>query len=145
MIKIEQELAYFPKILKKISKGYRMPYLYGTVLNPHNGEKTYTAKKFLADTGAAITVLNRSFNLLFKDKNTPIIEEIPIQYGGSLTKLPVYNVKLKIKGIEFDIPAAFDKRLGTHSLLGNFGFLNNFDHFGISKKRNKLRLIKVKG
>ncbi len=143
MIKIEQNLTYFPQILKKIKKGYRMPYLYGTVLNPHNDKKTYTAKKFLVDTGASISILNSSFNDLFKDEKTPIIERIKIQYGGSSPELPVYNVKLKIKGFEFDIVAVYDKGLKTpYSLLGHFKFLNNFDHFGISKKRNKFSLIK---
>ena len=56
--------------------------------------------------------------------------------------LPVYLIKLKIKGVEFKFPAAFDKNMKLPSLLGHFAFLNNLEHFGISKSRKKLTLIK---
>jgi hypothetical protein len=120
-----------------------MTYIEGIVTNPHNEKKTFT-KTFIVDTGAAISVLNSSFGFLFKDSDTPIIEYVNLHYGGGTTKdpLPVYLIKLKIKGIEFEFPSAYDKNMQLTSLLGHFGFLNSFEHLGISKPRKKLTLIK---
>ncbi len=153
MIKIEEELKYVSNITTNIKKGCYMPYVYGVIINPHNGQQNKVAQLFLVDTGAAITILNRSFDFLFKGNQTPIIDNMPIQYGRSLLSdgkpvsvvLPIYNLKLKIKGFEFDIHAAYDKNIATHSLLGHLGFLNNFAHLGISQKRHKLTLIKEEG
>jgi hypothetical protein len=144
MNRIEQDLTYFPQIYSKTKSPYYMTYIEGTVTNPHNEKKTMSVKKFIFDTGAAITILNSSFGFLFKDSDTPIIEHVNIQYGGGITKepLPVYMVKLKIKGVEFEIPAAYDKNMQLTSLLGHFGFLNSLEHFGVSKKHRKLTIIK---
>ena len=35
-----------------------------------------------------------------------------------------------------------NKNMMLDSLLGHFGFLNELEHFGISKKRRKLTIIK---
>lgn len=142
MNRIEQELTYSTQIYSKTRSPYYMTYIEGTVANPHNDKKTLTIKKFIVDTGAAITILNSSFGFLFKDSDTPIVEYVNIQYGGNTVSLPVYDVNLKIKGIEFKIPAAFDKNMTLTSLLGHFGFLNELEHLGISKQRKKLTLIK---
>jgi len=144
MNRIEQELTFSPQIYSKTRSPYYMTYIEGTVANPHNDKKTLTTKKFIVDTGAAITILNSSFGFLFKDSNTPIVEYVNIHYGGGVTRepLPVYMIKLKIKGIEFKFPAAYDKNMQLTSLLGHFGFLNSLEHFGVSKQRKKLTLIK---
>lgn len=144
MNKIEHELTYHTQIYSATRSPYYMTYIVGVVTNPHNNKKTMVAKDFIVDTGAAITILNSSFSFLFKDSDTPIIEYVNIQYGGGISRepLPVYMIKLKIKGIEFDFPAAFDKNMKLTSLLGHFGFLNSLEHFGISKQRKKLTLIK---
>lgn len=141
MNRIEQELTYKTQIYKNTRSPFRMTYIEGIVANPHNEKKT-PIKTFIVDTGAAITILNRSFGFLFKDSGTPIVEHVDIQYGGNTVSLPVYDIILKIKGIEFKIPAAFDKNMELTSLLGHFGFLNELEHIGISKKRKKLTLIK---
>jgi hypothetical protein len=144
MNKIEHNLSYFPQLLIKSRSPYYMTYIDGIVSNPHNDKKTITAKRFIVDTGAAITVLNSSFGFLFHDNDTPIIDHVNIQYGGGATKepLPVYLIKLKIKGVEFEFPAAFDKHMQLTSLLGHYGFLNSLEHLGISKQRKKLTIIK---
>lgn len=144
MDRIEQDLSYFPQILINSRSPYYMTYIEGTVTNPHNDKKTITVKKFIVDTGAAITILNSSFGFLFKDNDTPIIDRVNIHYGGGVTRepLPVYLIKLKIKGVEFEFPAAYDKNMQLTSLLGHFGFLNSLEHLGISKQRKKLTLIK---
>lgn len=125
-------------------KPYYMPYIDGIVTNKHTGKKTLTAKRFIIDTGASITILNSSFHFLFKEEEqTHRINTVKIHYGGNTVELPVYEIKLKIKGIEFDVPAAFDKNMNNlHSLLGHLGFLNELTHIGISKKKRKVTLIK---
>jgi hypothetical protein len=144
MDRIEQDLTYFMQIYTKTISPYYMSYIEGIVINPHNGKKTLTTKQFIVDTGAAITILNSSFKFLFVDNDTPIIEHVNIHYGGGITKspLPVYMIKLKIKGVEFNFPAAYDESMKLTSLLGHFGFLNSLEHFGVSKRRNKMTLIK---
>lgn len=144
MIKIEQDLYYFPQILLKTRSPYYMTYIEGTVSNLTNEKKTLTIHKFIVDTGAAITILNSSLGFLFKNNDSHIIDHVSIHYGGGVVKdpLPVYIVRIKIKGNEFDIPAAFDKNMRLPSLLGHYESLNNFDHVGISKLRRKLTMIK---
>jgi hypothetical protein len=142
MNRLEQELTFFPQIYSKTRSPFYMTYIEGIVINPYNKKQTYTTKKFLVDTGASISILNSSLGFLFEDKHNPIIEYVNIQYGGGIVTLPVYNIKLKIKGFEFELPAAFDKNMQIPSLLGHYGFLNVFEHFGVSKQRKKLTLIK---
>jgi hypothetical protein len=144
MIKIEQELAFMPQIYLKTRSPYYMTYIEGIVTNPYNGKKIMNIKQFIVDTGAAITVLNSSFGFLFNDNQTPVLEYVNLHYGGGPTRdpLPVYLIRLKIKGEEFELPAAFDKNMNLTSLLGHYGFLNSFEHLGISKLRKKLTLIK---
>ncbi|WP_133994813.1 pepsin/retropepsin-like aspartic protease family protein [Dinghuibacter silviterrae] len=141
MERIEQELRFKHKIYNSGSSSYYMTYIDGIVINPQANLKTYTPQEFIVDTGAAITILNRRLSLLFTSQ-TPIIDYVTIQYGGNSVKLPVYQVIIKIKGIEFNVPAAYDKNMSLTSLLGHFGFLNNFEHFGISKKRKRFTLIR---
>lgn len=143
MTKIEQDLTYKPQIYLRSRSPYYMTYIEGVVTNPYNDKKTFI-KPFLVDTGAAITVLNSSFGFLFHESGTPIIEHVNLHYGGGVTRdpLPVYLIKLKIKGVEFEFPAAFDKNMQLTSLLGHFGFLNSLEHLGISKNRKKFILIK---
>ena len=140
---IDQDLHYSPQLYQHKRVGYYMSYIEGVVANPVNDKKTLTIHRFIIDTGAAITILNRSFSFLFKDGKTPIVDYVNIHYGGGISRepLPVYNVVLKIRGIEFKIPAAFDKNMTLTSLLGHFGFLNEIEHFGISKKRRKLKIV----
>lgn len=144
MNRIEQDLNYFPQVFLKTRSPYYMIFIDGIVTNPHNNKKTMTTKTFIVDTGAAITVLNSSFGFLFSENDTPVIDHVNIHYGGGVTKepLPVYLIKLKIKGVEFEFPAAFDKNMQLPSLLGHFGFLNSLEHLGVSKQRKKLTLIK---
>jgi len=118
-----------------------MTYIEGTVENLHNGKKGLTVYRFLVDTGASISVLNSSFGFLFV--NTPVIDTVSLRYEGSNAKaLPVYSIRLKIKGISFELLAAFDENMKITSILGHYAFLNNFEHLGISKLRKKLTLIK---
>ena len=147
MSRIELDLKYNTKILKKTGKGYYMTYLDALIHNPHTGEKSLVTKRFLFDTGAAITILNSSFRFLFYNSgtnvcNTPIIDNVTVQYGGSRVSLPVFRISLKIKGEEFDMLAAFDKNMKLPSLLGHFDFINKLEHVGISRKRHKLTLIR---
>lgn len=147
MEKIAYNLTYKRKLLKTSSRGYYMTYVDGLVSNPHTGKKSLTTHKFIFDTGAAITILNRSFNFLFIDrrtgkKTTPVEDNVSIRYGSGTVTLPVYKIKLKIKGIEFSLLAAHDQNMELNSLLGHFDFLNELEHFGVSKKRKKLTIIK---
>ena len=143
-VRLEFNLSYHLQILPKTRSPYYMTFIEGIVENPHNNKKTLTIHRFLIDTGAAISVLNSNFGFLFKDNDTPIIDTVSLHYGGGVVKepLPVYLIKLKIKGVEFEFPAAFDKNMTLPSLLGHYGFLNNLEHLGISRVRNKLTLIR---
>jgi len=129
-----------PLIPKDLNSHYYMTYLNGIIINPFNNKKDQIIKRFLLDTGSSISILNRTYVKFFKD--TKKINETAIQYGSGKRTLPVYNVILKIKGIEFKMCAALDSNLSSPSLLGHYTFLNNIQHLGLSKKRRKLTIIK---
>ena len=118
--KIEQDLKY----CQGTYKNYYMTYLRGVVTNLHTGKSTITTREFLFDTGAAITILNNQFIDLFENTETPVISYQKIQYGGNIVELPIYKITIEIKGVGFEIPAAFDKEMKITSLLGHLGFLN---------------------
>jgi hypothetical protein len=135
--KIEQDLKH----CQGAYKNYYMTYLRGVVTNLYTGKSTKITHEFLFDTGAAITILNNQFLYLFENTDTPVISHQKIQYGGNIVELPIYKINIEIKGITFEIPAAFDKEMTLTSLLGHLGFLNELEHYSVSKKRRKLTII----
>jgi predicted aspartyl protease len=120
---------------------YYITHIDAFVTNPANGVRSDLPKRFLIDTGAALTILNRQFNRLFEDGQTPE-DTTEIMYGGGLRKLPVYEVELKIDGHSIKVLAAHDDKMALDSLLGHYNFLNDFDSFNLSGKRRNFRLIK---
>lgn len=136
--KIEINLKEFPKISYK---PYYMTYIDAVVINIHTQVSSVITHEFIFDTGAAITILNAKFAYLFEDTDTPVITYQHIQYGGNVVKLPIYEINIVIKGQLFKLPAAFDKDMKLTSLLGHLGFLNELEHYWVSKKRRKLTII----
>jgi hypothetical protein len=137
-------------LLQDKSKPHYYPIIEGFVENPHkkDGYDSFirsTVQEFVIDTGASINILGRVFNRIF-DEETPIVDYTLIRYGtGQATKLPIYKVNLKLivdggNAVLENILFAYDKQLETH-VLGNFGFINDLEHFSISKKRRKLTFI----
>lgn len=135
--KIEQDLKY----CQGTYRNYYMTYIRGIVTNLHTRKSTMIPHEFIFDTGAAIIVLNNQFLYLFENSDTPIISHQKLQYGGNIVELPIYKITIEIKGIIFEMPAAFDKEMKLTSLLGHLGFLNELEHYSVSKKRQKLTLI----
>ncbi len=90
-----------------------MPMLDAVVMNMR-GEDIGVSERFLVDTGAVASVLNRKYeNLLSKEAQ---VDTLVVQYGaGSPRRLPVYDLKLKIKSIEpISLKMAFDNELSNY-------------------------------
>jgi len=98
-MELTEELTYYQSILIKNKKSpFKLSHIYGIIEHPQTKIRHSIAHKFLLDTGASISVLNRSFNTYIKDNNFEKIDTVHIQYGGNKAILPVYNANLIIKG-----------------------------------------------
>lgn len=141
-VKIDKDQTLRRGLLLKNPVNYYITFIDAFVFNPFNGVRTDLPKRFLLDTGAAITILNRQFNNLFEDGKTPLLDNTKILYGGGAKVLPVYNVELKIDGFNFKTVAAHDSEMYLDSLLGHYGFINDFRSINMSGQRKKFSLIK---
>lgn len=126
---IKLDLEYHDLNDKRGSK-YYMAFASAVVINRNNNRNSNISHRFLLDTGAAITILNNKFTALFQDDKP--IDEIQVQYGSSKKNLPIYPIRLMIKGYSFDIDAAFDAQLALPSLLGQHNFFNNLKSFSLN-------------
>jgi predicted aspartyl protease len=95
----------------------------------------------LIDTGAAISILNKEF-IDFINDDFKEIDYTTIQYGGNKVKLPVYEMIITLNGHDIPIRTAFDRNLELPSLLGQFGFLNEFKHVVFNYRLSISKLIK---
>jgi predicted aspartyl protease len=119
------------------------PRIYATVINKFNLQESELAVNFLIDTGASMTILQSNLKDLFN--GTKRIDVLKMYYGNGPEKnLNVYEIKIRIKGEEFNIQAALDEEF-THnySLLGVTKGLDQFYHNVFNfKKRNYLLTYK---
>ncbi len=100
-----------------------------------------SAEEFLIDSGASISIIHHRHRNLFKGI-TPI-DTTTIIFGNSQTPMKVYEVILKINGVEFEILAALANKLGiNYSLLGYHKGIEIFDFFIMNNRENKFKLVK---
>lgn len=113
-----QELLAF----KSYPKFVHLPYVDVILKNLSTGIIDQSTSRFLIDTGASISIINKRYEQFVK-KMSPI-DELPIKYGsGKNRNLPIYYVGILIKGVTFEIPVAYDDEC-HFLLLGHFEFLN---------------------
>jgi predicted aspartyl protease len=125
--------------LKRAKDFYKTCIVDAIIYNSEGNYKSDYTYPFLIDTGAAITILNLSFNSFIEMSKLIQIDEMEIQYGaGKVKKLPVYKLRLSIKGNIYDIKAAHDKELTLTSLIGMYGFINDLDTLVVSKDTTQL-------
>ena len=118
-----------------------LPYVDVVLKNIETSNTTDTTQEFLFDTGASISILNIKYEEFLKD--IPIIDYLNIQYGGGRQKkLPVYRIGIIIKGIAFEINAAYDGTI-PFNLLGHFSFFDNLSYLLFDSAANQLRMIKT--
>jgi len=139
-INIEESLTFYKNVLERSESSFRMATIYGILRYPRTGKETESFHKFLIDTGASISILNREF-VDFIDNNFKEIDRTTVQYGGKRVTLPVYEMILTIKEYNFPMRMAFDKHLELPSLLGQFDFLNKFNHVIFDYKKSYSKLI----
>ncbi len=141
-LEINEEITWCENLLERGKSSYKMSYLYAIIQYPRTGKETLNACRFLIDTGASISILNREFSDFIED-NFREIDYLTVQYGGSNKRLPVYEFNLKIKGYCFNnVRMAYDNTMVLPSLLGQFDFLNTLDYLHIDyKKKKQTKLI----
>lgn len=118
---------------KKTKNGhYYSPIFIGDIINPQN-DVQISDHSFLIDTGASLCVLNNKCGALFEDASPT--DYIDIAYGQGVSKnCPVYSLILKIDNQRFAITVVYDSKLTTHSLLGQYEFLQQFTIFAVNYK-----------
>lgn len=97
----------------------------------------------MVDTGASISILRAGLYYIF-DSSKPI-DKARLYFGDTKPiDFDVYNVTLKIKGVEFEILAAYKKNNFNNpfSLLGITKGIDIFHHAVINPKKLDYKLIK---
>jgi hypothetical protein len=123
---------------KHSGHSYLSPIADVLVSNPINGKSVAFTSKFLIDTGASISILNRGFNDFILDSEPTVVDHVRIVYGtGNAKSLPIYNLRFSIKGHTLDIHTAHDKDLLIHNLIGMYGFINRLDGLIVHPKSTK--------
>lgn len=140
-INIEESLTCYKNILKRNESSFKMATIYGILRYPRTGKETERFHKFLIDTGASISILNKEF-IKFIDDDFKEVDHTTVQYGGKKATLPVYEMILTLKDHDFPMVMAFDRNLELPSLLGQFDFLNKFNHVIFDYTRSISKLIK---
>lgn len=98
------------------------------------------AEEFLIDSGASISIIHQRHKALFKDILP--FDTTTIIFGNSRSPMNVYNVILKINGMEFEIVAALANNLKfKYSLLGYYKGIENFDLFVMNNRKNNFKLV----
>jgi len=64
-------------------------------------------------------------------------------FGNSKENMYVYNIILKIDGIDFEIVAALATKLNfKYSILGYYKGIENFDFFIMNNRKELAKLVK---
>lgn len=121
-IKISQKYTQELLPFESGGKFVYLPYVDAILKNLQTGDIDQTTSKFLIDTGASISIINKRYESFIK--NMKPIDTLPIRYGNNRPKkMPIYNLGIIIKGHIFEVPMAYDDE-GSFLLLGQFNFLN---------------------
>lgn len=112
--------------LSKSPKHFGNPKISVILKSPENSEETRFANKFLLDTGASISIINKQYSRFIKHLKQK--NELIVRYGGgNEKKLPIFDVIFIIKGTEIKSSVAYDETL-PYLLLGHYDFFENFQY-----------------
>lgn len=101
------------------------------------------AEEFLIDSGASISIIHQRKNQIFEGV-TPI-DTTTIVFGNSRENMNVYDVILKINGIEFNIVAALATKLNfKYSILGYYKGIENWDLFIMNNRKELSKLVNIR-
>jgi len=109
---------------------------------PETGTTTFPlAEEFLIDSGASLSIIHQRKKDIFKD--IAPIDTSTIVFGNSKENMYVYNIILKIDGIDFEIVAALATKLNfKYSILGYYKGIENFDFFIMNNRKELAKLVK---
>jgi hypothetical protein len=134
--KYRREILNFEKSPKYVGR----PEVLVILKSPIDDYEAKFAKRFFLDTGASISIINSNYKSFINHLKPK--DKLLVKYGGGKSKkLPVYDIILIIKGIEFKSTVAYDEEL-PYLLLGNYDFFENFDYNIFNSIESRCRLIK---
>ena len=140
-IEIRQKYRKVLLNFSKSPKSFGSPVLSVVLKSPLTSKVTLTVGKFLADTGASISIINATYESFLKELEQ--IDSLKVQYGaGEVKKLPIFKVIFIINGHEIESKVAYDAQL-PYLLLGNFDFFENFSYNIFDSTLGEIRLIKT--
>ena len=142
-IKLHLPLSNRGTILGKNITTLWSPHFNAIVVYNHTKNESLTSENFLIVTGAAISILRDGLSYIFDFSNP--IDNADIYFGNSKpTRFNVYKVTLKVKGVEFDILAAYKKNgfNNPYSLFGMTKGIDLFHHAVINPEKLDYKLIK---
>jgi len=90
-INIEESLTFYKNVLERSESSFRMATIYGILRYPRTGKETESFHKFLIDTGASISILNREF-VDFIDNNFKEIDRTTVQYVATHDNVTFYSM-----------------------------------------------------
>jgi len=135
--KYRRELLNFSKSPKYFGK----PMVSVVLKSPQTSKVTLTARKFLADTGASISIMNATYESFLKELEQ--VDSLEVQYGaGEVKKLPIFKAIFIINGHEIESTVAYDADL-PYLLLGCYDFFENFSYNIFDYTLGEVRLIKT--
>ena len=109
--------------------------------SPQTAKITLTAGKFMADTGASISIINATYESFLKELKQ--VDTLKIQYGaGEVKELPIFKVIFIINGHEIESTVAYDAK-SPFLLLGCYDFFENFSYNIFDYTLGEVRLIKT--
>ena len=135
--KYQRELLNF----SKSPKYFRKPMVSVVLKSPQTAKITLTAGKFMADTGASISIINATYESFLKELKQ--VDTLKIQYGaGEVKELPIFKVIFIINGHEIESTVAYDAK-SPFLLLGCYDFFENFSYNIFDYTLGEVRLIKT--
>lgn len=135
--KYRRELLNFSKSPKYFGK----PMVLVVLKSPQTTKITLTARKFLADTGASISIINATYESFLKELEQ--VDTLKVQYGaGEIRELPIFKVIFIINGHEIKSTVAYDAE-SPFLLLGCYDFFENFSYNIFDYTLGEVRLIKT--
>ncbi len=119
----------------------KYPIVPAIVKIPNTGITSYpAAEEFLIDTGASISILHHRNKKLFEEIEP--IDSTTIIFGNSTVVMNVYNIILRMNGVDFEMVAALSNKLNfKYSLLGYYKGIETFDYLIMNNIRESFKLV----